>query len=233
MPACRCNLQRALGGFLTLYLAQIGAVIGKLGFTRLRGGEQAVALEVIEQRQQIGRGDHFDRARPCSFRALRGRAHQTLRLRRGMECRQQHAGGRRDPGVEAKLADDDIIGERFRIDHAHRPQHAERDRQIVMRSFLGQIGGREVYGDPLGRQRKAERGNSGTHPLAAFGNGLVGEPDHIEGGYTGRDLDLHFHPARFQPQIRHCRYDCDHRPRPRYSRRSSPARLIVCSYPLS
>lgn len=47
-----------------------------------------------------------------------------------------------------------------------------------MRALLGQVGGREVEDDMLGRQRQADRGHGGAHPLAAFAHGLVGQPHH-------------------------------------------------------
>ena len=49
-----------------------------------------------------------------------------------------------------------------------------------MRAFLGQVGGRQVDRDPLGRQRQADRGQRGADPLAAFGHRLVGQADDDE-----------------------------------------------------
>jgi hypothetical protein len=116
---------------------------------------------------------------------------------------QQHAGRRRDARIKAKLADDEVAGQGLTVDRAHRGEQAERDRQIVMRAFLGQICGREIDRDALRRQRQADRGERGVNPLAAFVDRLVRQSDHQEFGQPGRDLDLHLDAARLQPQERH------------------------------
>lgn len=43
------------------------------------------------------------------------------------------------------------------------------------------------------RQGKADGVQRATHPLAAFGHGLVGKADNGEGGHARTDLDLHVH----------------------------------------
>ena len=113
---------------------------------------------------------------------------------------EQHAGRRRDPPVEAELADREIGGSVSAIDRAHRGEQAERDRQIVMRAFLGQIGGREVDRDPLRRQRQADRGERGMDPLAALRHRLVGQADDEEFRQARGDLHLHLDGARLQPE---------------------------------
>src|SRR3546814_11177533 len=60
--------------------------------------------------------------------------------------------------------------QRLRIDHPHRTEQRERDRQVVMRALLGQVGGRQIDRDPLGRQREADGGERRATPLAAFGD---------------------------------------------------------------
>ena len=49
-----------------------------------------------------------------------------------------------------------------------------------MAAFLGQVGRSEVDGDALGRERKADGGQGGPHPLTAFRHRLVAEADHGE-----------------------------------------------------
>ena len=71
-----------------------------------------------------------------------------------------------------------------------------------MRAFLGQIGGRQVDRDPLGRQREADRGERRMDPLAAFGDRLVGQADDGERRNTGGQLDLDFDGAGFEPEVR-------------------------------
>jgi hypothetical protein len=69
-----------------------------------------------------------------------------------------------------------------------------------MRSFLGQIGRRQIRDDALGRQRQADRTQGTAHPLAALRYRLVGETDHHKGGQAWRDLDLHLDRACLQPE---------------------------------
>jgi hypothetical protein len=69
-----------------------------------------------------------------------------------------------------------------------------------MRAFLGQVGGRQVDGDPLGRKREADRGQRRAHPLAAFGDRLVGQADDDERRQPGRQLDLHLDRAASSPR---------------------------------
>ncbi len=205
----RGDLERALGGFLALDLAQIGSRRRHLDRAGLRRGEQAVALEMIDQRQDVGRRDDPLPA-PRRFRALRRRADQPEPALGRVQRGEQHAGRRRDSRVEAQFADDEIVGERLGIDHAHRGEQTERDRQVEMRAFLGQIGGREIDHDPLGRQREPHRRDRPAHALAALANRLVAEPDHVEPRQAGDQLHLDLDRARLEPEIRHRGYARDH-----------------------
>ena len=79
-----------------------------------------------------------------------------------------------------------------------------------MAAFLGQVGGREIDGDPARRQRQAGRDQGGAHALARFGYRLVGKPHHVEGGQSGRDLDLDIDGARLDAFKRDRRDPLDH-----------------------
>ncbi len=72
-------------------------------------------------------------------------------------------------------------------DRRHQP---ERDRQIVVAAFLGQIGRREIDGDAPRRQRQPGRDHRRAHPLARFRNRLVGQTDDGEGRHPRRHLHL-------------------------------------------
>lgn len=74
-----------------------------------------------------------------------------------------------------------------------------------MAAFLGQVGRREIDGDALGRQGEARGQKRGADPLAAFGDGLVGQPDQHEGDAARRDLDLNVDGARLDALERHRR----------------------------
>ena len=68
-----------------------------------------------------------------------------------------------------------------------------------MRALLGQVGGREVDGDALGRKRQPRSDQRRAHPLARFRDRLVGQADDGEGDHAGRDLHLHVDGARLDP----------------------------------
>ena len=150
--------------------------------------------------QQIGRRGDRDAARPGRLGPLRTRTDQPAlglgRVQRG----EQHAGRGLDARIEAELADRDIFGQGLGIEHPHRDQHAERDRQIEMRALLGQIGGRQVDGDPLGRQRQPDRAERRAHPLAALAHRLVGQADQDEGGQPRSQLHLYLDRPRLEPE---------------------------------
>ena len=121
-----------------------------------------------------------------------------------MDRRQQHPGRGDDAPVERQFADRDMIAELLGIGHPHRRQQRERDRQVVVRAFLGQVGRGEVDGDPLGRQCEAERGQRRLHALAALVHRLVGQSDEVEARQPRRDLALHLDRARLEPEIGDC-----------------------------
>ena len=201
MPSGRGDLERALGDFLALDLGEVGAALRGLGLGLRGRGQDRAALQMGEQGEEVGRGDDFELTRPRRFGPLRGGADQPLVRRRGVNRREQHARRRRDPPVEAQFADRDIMRQRFGIGGADRGQHAQSDRQIEVRAFLGQIGGRQVAGDALGRQCKPDRGERRAHPLAAFGDRLVGEADDDERRQARRQLDLDLDRTGFEPEI--------------------------------
>jgi hypothetical protein len=57
------------------------------------------------------------------------------------------------------------------------PNAAERDRQVVVAAFLGQVGRRQIDGELLRRHRQARRVQRRLNPLAAFGHRLVCQAD--------------------------------------------------------
>ena len=197
---CR-DLERALRRLLPLDLGKVRGAHRGLDLAGHRRRQDRLPLEMREQRQEVGRPEHLDASGPRCFGSLRRRADQSAldaaRVNRG----EQHAGRRRHPPVEPELADDDIARQRLGIDHPHRAQQCERDRQVVVRAFLRQVGGRQVHRDHLRRQRQADRGDRRAHALAALADRLVGQADDDEARHAGRDLALHLDPARIDAEI--------------------------------
>ena len=103
----------------------------------------------------------------------------------------KHARDRRDRSVEPEFAKHGEAGQRIRRDRADRRHQAERDRQVVVAAFLGQVGRREVDGDSPRRQRKPRGDQRRAHPLARLGDRLVRQADNGKRRQPGRDLHLH------------------------------------------
>ena len=211
VAAGRGNLDAALGRLLPLDVGHVRPAPQAFRCAALRLGQDGLALQMIDQREQIGGGEHVHLAGPGGFRALGRRADQPLLAGGGMQGGKQHAGHRQAGAIEAKLPHRDKFIERIGRQHAHRGEQAERDGQIIMAAFLGQIGRRQIDDDALGRQRQADGVEGGGDPLAAFLHRLVGQADGDEAHRPGRDLHLHIDAARLQPQERH-RADMGHHP---------------------
>ena len=111
-------------------------------FGNASGGrrEQRLPLEMIEKTQQIGRGYDFDLPCPSGFGALHRRTHQPAADFGRMERGQQHAWRRCHTPVQPQLSDHDITRQCFGVDDSHRAQQCQRNRQIIMRPFLRQVG---------------------------------------------------------------------------------------------
>ena len=68
---------------------------------------------------------------------------------------------------------------------------AKNNWQVVMAAFLRQVGRRHIDGDAARGQRQAGCDQGRAHPLARFGDRLVGQADDMKGGQAGRHLHLH------------------------------------------
>jgi hypothetical protein len=196
----RGDLQGALRALLALDVLQIRQAVVEGRDGGLRPRHDLYAFEVVRELDQRARREHLDVAgRPGGLGAAGIGADEPVpALVRG-DRRRQHARDRGDRAVERKLAQDREALERIGRDRADRRHHAERDRQIVMRALLGQIGRREVHGDALRRQREAGGDQRRAHPLARFPHRLVRQADDREHHVAGRELHLHVDEARLDP----------------------------------
>ncbi len=191
MTAGRRDFEGALGAFLALDVGEIESRPLHFEDFRLRARQHLAALEMIGKLDERCRRDDLDfGAGPGGFRPARRRTHQALATRIGADGGGEHAGDRRQRAVEAELAQNREARQRVVRNGADRRHQPERDRQIVMAAFLGQIGGREIDGDAACRQRKAGRDERGTDPFAGFRNRFVGQADNGESRQPGRHLHL-------------------------------------------
>ena len=74
-------------------------------------------------------------------------------------------------------------------------QDADRDGQIEAGAGLVDVGGGQVDGDALERQREARVGERRVDPLAALPHGAVGQADGGERGQAAADVDLDVAPG--------------------------------------
>ena len=146
---------------------------------------------MVDQAEQVGRGEHLDPPGPGRLAALRAGTDQAEVPPRGADRRRQHAGHRVERAVQRQLAQGGIAGDLLARQHVHRGQHAERDRQVEMAAFFQQVGRGEVHQHAARRQREAHRAQRRTHPLARLAHRLVGQADHQEYRQAGGDLHLH------------------------------------------
>ena len=192
MSAGGGDFERALGALLALDVGEVERCAVDLADLRLRAVEHLRALEMIGELNERLRRDDLDLRRgPGRFRPAHGRADQALPARIGADGGRQHAGDRGDAAVEAEFAEHGEARDGVLRDGADGRHQPERDRQIVMAAFLGQVGGREIDGDAARRQRQPGSDQRRAHAFLGFGDGFVGQADNVEGGQAGRHLHLH------------------------------------------
>ncbi len=147
---------------------------------------------MIGELDQRACGDDLDfRAGPRCFGSASGRADQAVTAGIGPDGGRQDTGDRRDRTVKAELAEHGETGQRIMRDGANRRHQPERNRQIVVAAFLGQIGGREIDSDAAGRQSEPRSDQRRAHPFARLRNRLIGQADDGECGHARRNLHLH------------------------------------------
>src|SRR5690606_13997861 len=112
--------------------------------------------EMIDQREEaLGRDDVDVLAGPGGFRA-RGLGTDDAEVAcMGGDGGRQDAGGRGKAAVETELAEREMSGECVGGNGADCGHEAEGDGEVVVAAFLGEVRGREVNGDPLGREAEA------------------------------------------------------------------------------
>ena len=119
------DLERALGDFLALDLGEVGPAVGRLGLGRGRRRNQRGALEMREQRQQVGRGDDVELARPGALRcpAPPGRSAPCRATRHGARREARRATPR--SARRGTAPHRDIMRQRLRVGRADRGQQAQ------------------------------------------------------------------------------------------------------------
>ena len=142
MTAGGRHLECPLGRFLALDVPEIGQLAHLLGNARLRPRQDLRALHMIEDLDDRLWADDIDLlAGPCSFRSARLRADEAEASGVGGDRCRQRAGDGAQSAIEPHFADHDIAVEKILGQHAQGRKHRERDGEIIVAAFLGEIGG--------------------------------------------------------------------------------------------
>jgi hypothetical protein len=138
------------------------------------------ALEVIDERQERRRRENFAAARPGGLAAAGHGTDDAAGSARRAHRRRQHARHRQERAVERELAERHVVRDLLARQHVHGGEQRQRDRQVEMAAFLDEVGGRQIDGDALMRQRQAQRRQRRADALAGFAHRLVGKADDRE-----------------------------------------------------
>jgi hypothetical protein len=189
-PAAAISTARR--AFHAAHVGEVAARRDRRDAAGLGHGQHLVALEVADQRDEVGCGHHRDRAGPGGLAALARGADQAEFFRRGAEGGREHARDGLDPPVEREFAEGceplhDVAGQ-----HLHRREQPDRDRQVEMRALLLEVGGREIDQDALGRECEAHRVQRRADALARLADRLVRQPHDHEVRQPVADLHLDF-----------------------------------------
>ena len=104
--------------------------------------------------------------------------------------------------IEGQFADRGIALDGIRCNGARRDHQRERDGEVEVAAFLGQVGRREIDGDVPERQRHADGVEGIADALAAFRDSFIREADDGEYVPPAADPDLHFDGARLDADER-------------------------------
>ena len=191
------DLERALGLLLALDLGEVLVGRGVRHGAGLGGRERGAAGEVVDEGEERLRRDHLDGADPGRLGAAgrRGRSRPQSASAAASAAGSAPITGMSVPSRESSPSAT-WAATSSRGQDLHGGEERERDRQVEVRAFLGEVGGREVDGDALGGEREAHGGHRRADPLLGLGDRLVGEADEVEGRQAGGDGALHLDEAR-------------------------------------
>ena len=194
MRACGGDLHSALGERLTADVRQIGRVVAVSPPMPTIMDRGTYDRRILEDGDGLGQ-----RLRPedGGVRNDRGLGRIAPRQQDALQPRsarrhdgRQDAPRRLNGAVERQLAQNQHIVQDAPREPSGRGEHAHRDREIVGRPRLAQVGRGEVDGDAMRGIVEPRVANRGPDPIAAFAHAGVGQPDQRERGHAERDVDL-------------------------------------------
>ena len=117
----------------------------------------------------------------------------------------EDAGDGADGAVQRELAEEDLVAG---WDVAQLAQDGDGERQVVARTRLREVGGRQGHQHACLRERDADRGQCGLDPVGGVLRGSR-RADHGEGGETARDAGLDRHLDGVEADDLHARGAAD------------------------
>ena len=131
------DLQHALSAFLALDVPEVGQRHGVGLHVGLGAGERLQAGEMVDEREQMGCGQHGHvLVRPGRLRAAGGGADQAFAHGVGADGGGESARHAANRGIERQLPDRRIAFDGVGRDGAHGHHHGERNRQVEVAALL-------------------------------------------------------------------------------------------------
>lgn len=147
MPAGSRYFEYPLGAFLALDLRKVGIDGAVVGDQRVRRGQGLLAAQVIDQGEQRGRRDNSRSVGVVGLEPAPGRLSATHCGTdqaapggcRG-DRRRQHPWHTAERAVQRQFAQHHEVLQALAGEHAHGREQRQRDRQVVVAAFLGEVG---------------------------------------------------------------------------------------------
>ena len=196
MAASGSELEGALGRLLPLDITEVGIARRRCKSCRPRWRLKLRPLEMVNEREQVGRGQDIAAACPDGFGTIGRWADQATLPRVRADGGRQHTGHRDQRAVEAEFAERDVGREVVRRQHLHRHEEPEGDREVEVAALLLHVRRRQVHGNSLRRQGQAQAGKRAAHALPALGHRLVREAHDHECREARTDMHLHIDRQR-------------------------------------
>ena len=222
MPACRGDLQRALGLCLPFYFAHV-RIVRREGLRLADMGRDSFASgEVRRHLQQRLRRIHGCVFHQSGFGGVRLRENKSASVvNRPIGHRQRAANGSQF-ACQRQFTGIFVFFQFLVRDLPGGSEYAERDRQIEAPAFLGQIGGRQIDGDAARRKVKSAVLQRGAHAVFAFFYFGFRKTHDGEVGQAVGDMHLDCDESRFHPGKRAAVQNCEAHKYPSKLKVSSP-----------
>ncbi len=211
MAAGGRDLEHALGALLALDVGEIGQGDAARRDCAAGPGEDLNALEVVRELDQREGRQHLDVAAGQAASEPRRRgADEAMAAAVGGDGSGQHACDRGQRAVQREFAQRRETLQRIGRDRADGRHDAERDRQVVMRALLRQVGGARLTTIRRAGRARPEAVSAARTRSFDSAHRLVGQADEHEGDIARGHLHLDIDRAGLDALERNRRDARDH-----------------------